>query len=162
MYVRGRLLLPPLILFALMVSVRLILPVLLVSIGVSVAHGQERAASSPDSVPDTVERRIATAFERGDVQALLTSASDRVEVSLLGARTIYSDAQAFYVLREFFESHPPARFTLDDVATEGESGFVRGTFEHRRDERNFQVYVRLVHEHESWRLQEVRIDSEAG
>lgn len=147
-----------------MVSVRFSFVVLV--LGVSVvftAQGQDEAPITAAGVPaDTVGQRISTAFERGNAQALLTPAADRVKVSLFGAQTIYSDAQAFYVLRAFFEQHPPARFTLTDVAKEEQSCFVRGTFEHRRDERTFQAYVRLVPHKGTWQVQEIRVDEDAG
>lgn len=145
-----------------MVSMRLVLVGFLLGMGGGAAYGQERAVDTTRSAPDRVGTRISTAFERGDVQALLTPAADRIEISIRGAQAIYSDAQAFYVLRAFFERHPPVRFRLEDVTVEGQSCFVRGRFVHQRDERTLQAYVRLTHRGHTWALQEVRIDAEPG
>ncbi len=140
---------------------RVSLLVLLAGFGTTAARGQDQVAEPAEAVPDTVEQRVATAFRAGDVRRLLTPAANRVEVSLFGTRTFYSSAQAYYVLREFFDTHPPADFVLADATSTGESFFLRGRFEHTRDDRPLQVYVRLVRQEGApWQLQEVRIDSE--
>jgi hypothetical protein len=143
--------------------VRLSLILLLAGLGTTVARGQDQVPeAAEEAVPDTVVQRVSTAFRTGDARRLLSPAPDRVEVSLFGTRTFYSSAQAFYVLRDFFETHPPAGFDLADATVAGESCFLRGRLEHTRSERPHQVYVRLVrHEGETWRLHEVRIDVEA-
>jgi hypothetical protein len=111
-------------------------------------------------VPDTVLQRVTTAFSDGNAQLLLSPAADRVEVSLFGTRTFYSSAQAFYVLREFFDTHPPAAFSVNDATGAGRSCFLRGRLDHAHDERTLQVYVRLVHRGDAWQLHEVRIDAD--
>ena len=138
--------------------VRLSFVLLVTGMSVSAAVGQSSAPGGTDAVPDTVVQRISTAFQSGNAQLLLSPSADRVEVSLFGARTLYSSAQAFYVLRDFFEAHPPSRFALADTTGAGTSGFLRGTFVHTRGERSLRVYVRLVrHEDDAWQLHEVRI-----
>lgn len=134
--------------------------VLLVGLGPSAAWGQDDVGPS-HAAPDAVVERISTAFANGDVQRLLSDGADRVEISLFGTRTFYSSGQAFYVLRDFFKTHPPANFVVDDATGAGKSCFVRGRFEHTGGERSLQVYVRLVRdEGDAWRVQEVRIDPE--
>jgi hypothetical protein len=139
--------------------VRLALILLLIGGGQSLVDAA-RAQETSEAVPDTVVQRVSAAFRTGNAQLLLTPSADRVEVSLFGTRTFYSSAQAFYVLREFFDVHPPARFSLADTTGAGSSCFLRGQFEHARDERILRVYVRLVrNEEDAWRLHEVRIGS---
>jgi hypothetical protein len=142
-----------------MTPVRFAVPLLLVGMMVPVAHGQTSTAE--EAPRDTIVTRVATAFTDGDAQRLLTPAADRVEVSLFGTRTFYSSAQAFYVLEDFFDTHPPTGFEVDDVTETGESCFLRGQLDHRRDERTLQVYVRLMRRDAAWQLQEIRIDADA-
>jgi hypothetical protein len=138
--------------------VRLSLALLLTGMGVSAALGQTPGPDRPEAVPDTVVYRVSSAFQSGNAQRLLSPAAARVEISLFGTRTFYSDAQAFYVLREFFDTHPPTHFALADTTGAGTSCFLRGRLEHARDERILQVYVRLVRqESDAWLLHEVRI-----
>ena len=145
-----------------MLVARLCFILLVIGMGASVACGQESPADTVSAVPDTVVHRVSAAFQNGNAQLLLNPAADRVEVSLFGARTFYSSAQAFYVLREFFETHPPSTFELADTTGAGTSGFLRGTFEPAQGDRSLQVYVRLVRmEANTWELHEVRIDREA-
>ena len=143
-----------------MTPVRFIFFLLLMGLGVSTACGQVPVQDTPAAVPDSVATRVATAFAEGEAEVLLAPATDRVEVSLFGARTFYSKAQAFYVLREFFDLHPPVDFRLSDVTAAERSCFVRGQYIHDGDHRPLQVYVRLAARDEAWRLQEVRIDED--
>jgi hypothetical protein len=143
-----------------MTPVRITLILLLVGFGVTAARGQVPIQETPAAVPDSVAHRVVTAFVEGDAETLLTPATDRVELSLFGARTFYSKAQAFYVLREFFDLHPPVDFQLSDVTAAENSCFVRGQFTHDEGQRPLQVYARFVAREAVWRLQEVRIDED--
>ncbi|WP_263785051.1 DUF4783 domain-containing protein [Salinibacter grassmerensis] len=140
---------------------------LVVGIGGAPSVVQGQAADSIASVPDSttedtpaVARRVATAFAEGDARRLLTPSADRVEISLFGNRTFYSDSQAVYVLREFFRRHPSGRFAMGDVMAAGTSFFVRGEYEEARMARRHHVYVRLDQPQgeDLWNLHEVRIE----
>ncbi|PSQ79224.1 MAG: DUF4783 domain-containing protein [Bacteroidetes bacterium QS_1_63_11] len=94
---------------------------------------------------------------------LLEPAADRIEISLFGARTFYSSAQALYVLREFFRSHAPRRFVVGNVMETGTTCLVQGAYEEAQAERKLRVYVRLDRPEGGttpWHLQEVRIEEE--
>lgn len=143
-----------------MALVRLALVLLLIGMGPSVVRGQSSDTSGTAVIRDTLVQRVSTAFADGSAQRLLTPSADRVEVGLFGTNTFYSNAQAFYVLRDFFDTHPPADFAVGDVTEAGNSFFVRGQFDHNRDARTLQVYVRLVQREEAWELQEVRINAD--
>jgi len=141
---------------------RLSLIVLVIGMGATAASGQDQEEAAAAVVPDTVIQRVSDAFQAGDARLLLAPAAGRVEVSLFGTRTVYSSAQAFYVLRDFFERHPPAAFTLADTTGTGTSCFLRGRLVPTQGARPLQVYVRLVRrEGDQWQLYEVRIDSKA-
>jgi hypothetical protein len=142
----------------------LVLLLILVGGAPPVAWGQasDSLAQASDSVeaPPAVAQRIAAAFSEGDANRLLTPSADRIEISLFGARTFYSSAQALYVLREFFRSHAPRRFQVRDVMETGTSCFVQGEYEQARRARRLQVYVRLGQAEgaDLWQLHEIRIE----
>jgi hypothetical protein len=146
---------------------RLSLVILLIGIGAlpptvrgqtpdSVAHASDSAAAQQSAVA----KRVALAFSEGDADRLLRPSADRIEISLFGARTFYSSAQALYVLREFFRSHAPRRFRVRDVMETGAMCFVQGEYEQARRQRRLRVYVRLAQPEgeELWHLHEVRIE----
>jgi hypothetical protein len=153
---------------------RLSMALLLIGIsGVpSVVCGQ--ASDSLDQVPDSIDpapdsavalqsavaKRVAGALSNGDASRLLEPAADRIEISLFGARTFYSSAQALYVLREFFRSHAPRRFVVGNVMETGTTCLVQGAYEEARAGRKLRVYVRLDRPEGGtpWHLQEVRIE----
>lgn len=145
-----------------MLPARLLSVLLLVGLGSTAALGQKHAADGDKAVPDTVVQRVSSAVQAGDAQRLLTPAADWIEMSLFGTRTVYSRAQASYVLRDFFDQHPPEDLVLVDTTGAGTNFFLRGRLDPARGEQPLQVYVRLLrHEKKGWRLHEVRIDSEA-
>lgn len=120
-------------------------------------------SDSAEGEQSAVAKRVAGAFSEGDAGRLLTPSADRIEISLFGARTFYSSAQALYVLREFFRSHTPERFQIGDVVETGTSCFVRGEYEQARVARRLQVYVRLDRPEgeDLWHLNEIRIDGDS-
>jgi len=129
----------------------------------SLDPGPDSLHPAPDSaavLQSAVAQRVAGAFSSGDASRLLNPAADRIEISLFGARTFYSSAQALYVLREFFRSHAPRRFRVQDVMETGTSCFVQGEYEQARRARRLQVYVRLGQPegNELWHLHEIRIE----
>lgn len=145
-----------------MLSLRLVLVLLLVGMGASIARGQPRDTTEASARPMHVVDRVTEAFVSGSAERLLGPATDRVEVSLFGTRTYYSSAQAFYVLRDFFSNYTPRQFRVDDVTATDVSCFVSGTYGHAESDRALQVFVRLIQQDgEAWRLHEVRIDHEA-
>ena len=156
---------------------RLLVALLLIGLsGVpSVVCGQ--AFDSLDQVPDSINpapdsavalqsavaKRVAGALSNGNASRLLEPAADRIEISLFGARTFYSSAQALYVLREFFRSHAPRRFVVGNVMETGTTCLVQGAYEEAQAERKLRVYVRLDRPEGGttpWHLQEVRIEEE--
>lgn len=141
-----------------MVVFRISLLVLLLVGSLSPAWGQEQRNTPSHAVPDSVVKRVTAGLSNGNTQQLLTPAADRVEISLFGTRTFYSSAQALYVLRDFFDTHTPADFTIVDATGAGQSCFVRGELRHTRSERPFQVYLRLVRREAKWELHEIRVD----
>lgn len=130
----------------------------------SIVCGQapDSVTQSADSAAEgssAVVQRVQTAFTEGNANRLLGSSSERVEITLFGARTHYSSAQALYVMREFFESHVPQRFRVKDVMETDATSLVRGEYIQARVAQRLEIYVRLDHDEDSdsWQLREVDV-----
>jgi hypothetical protein len=121
-------------------------------LGAAPAQAQDQTAPA-----DTIVQRVETAFQAGDARVLLSPAADRLEISLFGARTFYSQAQALYVLRDFFERYPPRRFQVEDVSTTERHSFTVGGYWHTQDSAPLRVYVRFGRQSEAWLVQEVQV-----
>lgn len=142
-----------------MTLLRLYLVLLIVGVGGGPPVAWAQAPDSTEEAPSEVVERVTAAFGEGDAERLLAPSADRVEVNLFGSRTIYSSAQAFYVLRDFFRSHVPREFAIEDVTEAGTNCFVRGIYEQAQVDQPLQIYVRLDQEEEDvWHLREVRIE----
>jgi hypothetical protein len=101
---------------------------------------------------------IREALRRGDAQALLAVAAERVEIALLGRSTLYSRSQATYVLQDFFRHYPPKRFVLINDSRAGGSWFAVGRYEVQGGDQPLDVYLRLRARGGGWELREVRIE----
>jgi hypothetical protein len=128
-----------------------------------------RAQALPDSLgvqPEVVgglptsqaAARVQKAFETGDAVALMQPSAARVEISLFGARSVYSRSQGLYVLRHFFNEHAPQRFALQDLSCADLVCYVIGQYWHTRGERPLRAYVRLAASDATWMLREVRVE----
>ena len=102
--------------------------------------------------------KVQGAFAQGDARALLGDASDRVEIALLGRSRLYSRAQAFYVMQDFFRRYPPEGFTLQSQAQEQGSWFATGRYRYKHAEQPLLVYLRLRLKSDQWELREMRIE----
>jgi len=149
-----------------MVLLRHVLVFLLAASFCSVAWGQQTDTTSTDTSSVSTQSakiadRVSGAFANSDPQQLITPSADQIAVSLFGTRTFYSQSQAYYVLRNAFEEHPPHNFSVTDVTQAAGSYFVSGRFQHVNSDRAYQVYARFVRgETNAWRLREIRIDNE--
>lgn len=115
-------------------------------------------AAQPTDPEAEARTRVAESFQSGDAQRLLTPAADRVEISILGMQTVYSRAQALYVLQDFFKNFAPQDFTFGDVSHSEDDFFATAQYWYGQAERPLQAYVRLVRRDDTWLLQEIRLD----
>lgn len=145
------------------------LPVLLLAVVSLIATGavqaQEPSASEPDARLRSLSNALIEGLRDGDAQRLLDASADRVEISLFGARTFYSQAQAFYVVRDFFRDHPPQRFALRDTMQADASYFLTGRYWHTRTDQPLTVLIRMRRAEGSraegtWNVHEIRIEAE--
>jgi hypothetical protein len=122
--------------------------ILTVSLSARSGHAQDAQAAPVES--------LRKAIASGDAQALMEHAGERVEIALPNKGSVYSRSQAVYVMKHFFEEHPPVRVEVQRSSESGGSRFVEGTYRTAQD-RSFSLYLRLFREGEQWSLSEVRV-----
>lgn len=118
-----------------------------------------QASDTTAAARSPVVERVMRSFAEGDANRLLVPSADRVKITLFGARTHYSSSQALYVLRDFFRSHAPEDFLLEDVMETPTTCLVRGEYMQARVAQRLEIYVRLDQDDdgEAWQLREVSI-----
>ncbi len=107
---------------------------------------------------EAVVRKVEQAFSKGDVSALLSHAAERVEVAVLGSGSLYSRAQATYVLNDFFRQYPPVRFVANPPSSTRDSFFVAGRYWYGTDDRHYDVYMRFRWRDGTCEVRELRIE----
>ena len=108
-----------------------------------------------------VVRKVEQAFSRGDAAALLAHAADRVEIAVLGTGSLYSRAQATYVLNDFFRENPPRRFAADEPSSTRDNFFVAGKYWYGADDQHYDVYMRFRWRDGTCEVRELRIERSA-
>lgn len=101
---------------------------------------------------------VEQAMVQGDARTLLSDAADRIEITILGRSTLYSRAQATYVMQDFFREYPPTGFSLDDTSATGGSRFATGRYRYQQAEQPLHVYLQLRKKGTQWQLREIRIE----
>ena len=136
-------------------------PVWLARLGVLVmlACGATSGVAAQDA--GAALAQVEEAFRQGDARGLLAMAADRLEIAVLEAPTLYSRAQATYVMQDFFRLHPPERFALREAAQSDGSLFVPGLYWSTSQGEPFQVYVHLRQKAQAWELRGIRIEQRA-
>lgn len=112
------------------------------------------------SAHETVLQEIGRAFGQGDARILLNRAADRLEISLFNESTLYSRAQALYVMQAFFRQYPPVRFVYQEHQGASDSWFAAAVYWCDPAERPLRVYVRLRERDSTWELREIRVDEQ--
>ncbi|MEM1128227.1 MAG: DUF4783 domain-containing protein [Bacteroidota bacterium] len=101
--------------------------------------------------------QVTAGFQQSDARRVLASTAERVEMGLLRAGTLYSQAQARYILDAFFADHPPRRVTFKAPARSDGNWFVAGSYWPQGADAPFHLYLRLQELEATWVLREVRI-----
>lgn len=101
---------------------------------------------------------IQTGLSDGDAILLMSVASDRLELALLGASQQYSKSQATLVLKKFFEENRPRSFVVvDSIRAEG-GIFLEGRIRLKESNRVLRAYLRVNRTGGAWKLRELLIE----
>ena len=101
---------------------------------------------------------VQHAFARSDAAAVLDRSADHLEIALFGPGTLYSRAQAQYVLQGFFKEYPPDKVVFFRPSRNESSLFVVGAYRYAVKEAPCQLFFRLRMRDTLWELREIRIE----
>jgi hypothetical protein len=115
-------------------------------------------AARAQEEPGVALARVQSAIERGDVDGIVSQASEQIEVAVFGSSRLYSKTQARYILTDFFGNYPPRGFRFEDPSTTSRGLFVEGTYRHAGDTTPLRIYVQLRRVGSKWLLRELLIE----
>ena len=101
--------------------------------------------------------QISEAIAHGDAKALFNYATERVEINMFGANTVYSPGQAVYVVHDFFQRYPPSQFDFRDVSRSEQDWFAEGIYRYKGGKGIIRIYLRLRNAEKQWQLREIHI-----
>ena len=133
--------------------------VILTFVGAAALPLHSSHAQPAANLPLDVSR---TSFVEGAAKVLVRSAAPRLEVSVLGDGMLYTRGQAKYILRDFFDAHPPSSFEIEKISPAGASWFVSGRYTSTHDGAAYGIYVRLRDgssggDERRWEIREIHI-----
>jgi len=83
--------------------------------------------ANSQELPDSVTyQTIATALNSGDIEQIAPLLYTKVEIALPDKAGIYSQAQAYYILKDFFEKNHPTSFQIINESSTNKSNFIVG------------------------------------
>ncbi|MBX2818940.1 MAG: DUF4783 domain-containing protein [Rhodothermaceae bacterium] len=106
---------------------------------------------------DHIVLYIQQAIESGNAESLVNKSSSYVEVTLLGNTTMYSRAQAGYILREFFREHPPSDFAFQRRLNVGTDWYMYGSYRNGAQNQVYRMEVRIRRNGEGYEIKNIRI-----
>lgn len=118
-----------------------------------------RAAMQDDI--DRIMIYIEKAIERGSGESLASRSSSFVEVNLLGKSTLYSRAQAGYILKEFFREHPPSDFEIKRRMNVGNDWYMYGNYRNRSENKTYRLEVRIRRDGDRYEIKNISITNVA-
>lgn len=107
---------------------------------------------------EAVKSQLRSAFERGNMAALMERAAPQVEIGLFGESKLYSRAQALFVLESFRTSYPPERFLVRDESVAERGWFLEGFYWSGTARTPLRVYLRLRMTGDRWEIREILVE----
>lgn len=100
---------------------------------------------------------IIKAIQESDARNLAATFNVTIELSLPGNENTYSSTQAEMIMKEFFKKYPPDSFTIiQNGTTDSISKFAIGDY--ISGSRQYQVYINMRKEKESYLIQKIKFD----
>ena len=106
---------------------------------------------------DHIVLYIQEAIENGRAESMVDKSSSFVEVTLLGNSTLYSRAQAGYILKEFFREHPPSEFAFQRRLNVGNDWYVYGSYRNRAEKETYRIEIRIRRNGDGYEIKNIRI-----
>jgi Domain of unknown function (DUF4783) len=110
---------------------------------------------------DVIFNEISDGISSGNVTAISQYLSGQTYLNLLnGIGGYYSANQAYYVLEDFFKSHPAVSFDFSDIQNNSGNSFATGTYSYQLNgvNKNAQVYVSLKLAGKEWKITQISIN----
>lgn len=99
---------------------------------------------------------IITAFEQGDVEKLSQYFDENIDLTVLQNEGIYSKAQSKVILKNFFATNSPAKFTSQHQGGSDNSKYIIGTLVSH--DKSYRVYFLFKKTNEKIIIQKIRIE----
>lgn len=115
-------------------------------------------ASENEQDPKEVIKKVSEAFQSGNAEQLSKNFYKTIELELLGDENFYSQAQAFQLMKSFFEKYKPVKFTINHQGVKDLSAFAIGTLQSKSA--IFRVSIFLKTENGKSYIHQLRVEND--
>jgi hypothetical protein len=100
-------------------------------------------ASIPAFAQNPVINQAGEAIKNGNVKDLVKHLNDRIDMNIDGVQQSYSNAQAEFVLKDFFQKNPPRNFEINHLGgpPDGMLQYAIGSYSSASG--NYRVVIRV-------------------
>jgi len=116
--------------------------------------GGEALAQKKTNIPKPLE----LAIKKGDYRVISSYFNTNVELSVLGVDNIYSQSQAKYVLKKFFEENETRNFIVDHQGNKINTSHFAGTL--TTEKGKYKVIILLKDNQQGTKLHQLKIENE--
>jgi len=116
--------------------------------------------SSGMTQDETIPSQIPAAIRSGNAAQLASHFNELVELVILDKEDVSSKAQAERILKDFFSTHPPVKFTIKHQGGKTQSKYAIGQLETGKGK--YRVYFLLKWSEGKAFIHQLRIESENG
>lgn len=101
---------------------------------------------------------ITSSFETGNVEKLAQFFDENVDLTVLTTEGIYSKAQSKVILKNFFSTNTPAKYTLQHQGGSENAKYVIGTLV--SNENTYRIYFLFKKTNDKIVIQKIRIEND--
>lgn len=116
--------------------------------------GFQGQAQKKSSMPKPLE----LAMKKGDYEIISSYFHTNVELSVLGIDNIYSEKQAKFIIKRFFENNKTKKFTIDHQGVKVNTTHYAGTL--TTENGIFKVIILLNNNEQKTKIHQLRIENE--
>lgn len=110
------------------------------------------------SVNAQAQEAITTSFESGNIEKLSQYLDETVDLTVLKTEGIYSKAQSKVILKNFFSTNTPAKYTLQHQGGSEPAKYVIGTLQSK--DKSYRVYFLYKKSNDKILIQKIIIEND--
>lgn len=130
---------------------------IILAVSAALFLGSFSASAQSNDDARTVVRQIAESLASGDTDALMRFSAMQIELTVGNQTSLYTKAQAKYVMSAFLDQHPLRNARVREVHVVGRQSTARALLIGTDRSDVWDLFIRLRRVRQGWELKELRL-----